>query len=192
MAPAIPLDLADRPGGTFVSDGNRKWADREFDFEFLAETLPSLLARLRATANRLTVLIGPLPRPVLARREGESWSIQENAGHLGDTDELFIRRLAEYREGAKELSPAEMSGRKTFAAGHNDREVYDLLDRFRRKREAYVASIEELPDEIFERTAFHPRLTKQMRLRDLLHFQAEHDTYHIRRIEELIERFAKR
>lgn len=43
-----------------------------------------------------------------------------------------------------------------------------------------------LDAEIFARSAFHPRLKKQMRLVDMIFFQAEHDDYHLARISELL------
>lgn len=167
----------------------KKWSDRKFDFDFPAGDYPRFIARLRATADHIAALVGSLPESVLIRRDGESWSIQENVGHLGDVDLLFIARLEEYKEGAVELTPAEMSGKKTFRAGHNECDINSVLMKFREQREAYVTSLDALSREIFKRSAYHPRLKKEMRLCDMLQFQAEHDDYHIRRIEQLIAVF---
>jgi len=38
------------------------------------------------------------------------------------------------------------------------------------------------PDELVERSAFHPRLKKPMRIIDLAFFVAEHDDYHLAKI----------
>ncbi len=167
------------------------WGNRKFDFDFAADEYPRFIERLRRTPDRLADLIDSLPRLTLTRRDGESWSIQENVGHVGDVDLLFIRRLEEYKSGVDLLTPAEMSGKKTFGARHNEKEAGKVLAYFRGQRELNVDSLDRLPGEMFERSARHPRLKKEMRLCDMLQFQAEHDDYHIERIEHLIARFGK-
>ena len=97
--------------------------------------------------------------------------------------------MVDYRDGVGTLRPAEMSGRATYAADHNRAEPGELLARFRRRREAYVARLETLAPEDFGRAAHHPRLARTMRLCDMLYFQAEHDDYHLSRIGELMERW---
>ena len=49
-----------------------------------------------------------------------------------------------------------------------------------------VARLDSLEAEVFGRIALHPRLNVQMRLVDMLFFQAEHDDYHLTRISELL------
>ena len=55
-----------------------------------------------------------------------------------------------------------------------------------------VDRLESLDAEIFARSALHPRLNVQMRLVDMLFFQAEHDDYHLARISELKKLLAKK
>lgn len=134
--------------------------------------------------------IGSLPAVVLQRRDGERWSIQENAGHLLDLESLVMERLDQYLAGVTELHAADMSNRKTYEADHNRVPVASILSDFREQRMKIVASLDDLDAEVFARSAFHPRLAVQMRLVDMVFFQAEHDDYHLTRISELVRLFA--
>lgn len=168
-----------------------KWTERRFDFTFPADLYPEMIERLRGTPARLEDRIGSLTAEVLRRRDGERWSIQENAGHLLDLESLVMERLDQYLAGATELHAADMSNRKTYEAGHNSVPVATILSDFRAQRMEVVARLEGLNVELFARSAFHPRLAVQMRLIDMVFFQAEHDDYHIARISELIRLFAR-
>lgn len=167
-----------------------KWTDRRFDFTFPAGLYPEMIERLRGTPARLEDRIGSLPAEVLPRRDGERWSIQENAGHLLDLESLVRERLEQYLAGATELHAADMSNRKTYEAGHNSVPVTSILSDFREQRMEIVARLDGLEAELFARSAFHPRLAVQMRLVDMIFFQAEHDDYHLARISELVRVFA--
>lgn len=167
-----------------------KWTDRTFQFSFPDGVYPEMIERLRGTPARLEEHIRVLPPAVLTRRDGERWSIQENAGHLLDLESLVMQRLDEYIAGAGELHAADMSNRKTYDASHNDVPVDSILNAFRRQRGELVKRLDSLESEIFSRSAFHPRLRVQMRLVDMIFFQAEHDDYHLARIHELGQLFA--
>jgi len=167
----------------------KKWVEREFAFDFPETVYPELIGRLRLTPSRLEELVSSLPGDVLVRPDGESWSIQENAGHLLDVDSLFIGRLDDYESGAKILRPADMTGRRTTEARYNEADLSEILTRFQEQREAFVAGLEKLEPEAFGKSAMHRRLKKPMRLCDMMYFQAEHDDHHLARIEELIKRF---
>jgi hypothetical protein len=52
-----------------------------------------------------------------------------------------------------------------------------------------VNKLEGLDPELFARSAVHPRLNVPMRLVDFVFFQAEHDDYHLSRINELLRFF---
>lgn len=168
-----------------------KWTERRFDFTFPAALYPEMIERLRGTPARLEDRIGHLTAEVLQRRDGERWSVQENAGHLLDLELLVMERLDQYLAGATELHAADMSNRKTYEAAHNSVPVATILSDFREQRMKIVARLEGLNGELFARSAFHPRLAVQMRLVDMVFFQAEHDDYHIARISELIRLFAR-
>lgn len=166
-----------------------KWTDRKFNFDFPVQIYPEMIERVRGTPARLEDRIARLPAEVLRRRDGERWSIQENAGHLLDLESLVQQRLDEYDAGAAELHAADMSNRKTYEANHNELAISSILSAFRNQRNGSVNRLETLDAESFARSAFHPRLKVQMRLIDMLFFQAEHDDFHLARISELIRLF---
>ena len=162
-----------------------KWTDRKFDFSFPVGLYPEMIERLRGTPARLEERIGSLSPDVLRRRDGERWSMQENAGHLLDLESLISQRLDEYLAGARELHAADMSNRKTYEANHNELAADTILNGFRAAREQLVSRLDGFEPEVFARTAHHPRLNVPMRLVDMIFFQAEHDDFHLTRISEL-------
>ena len=168
-----------------------KWTARKFDFHFPVALFPEMIERSRGTPARLEDLIASLPAEILTRRDGERWSIQENAGHLFDLETLFARRVDEYEAGAKTLHAADMSNRKTHEANHNQQPIELILSGFREQRLRLIDRLDGFEPAMFARTAIHPRLNVPMRLVDMILFQAEHDDYHLTRISELIKLFRK-
>lgn len=168
-----------------------KWTDRKFEFTFPVEVFPEMIERLRGTPARLEDRVQSLAPDILTKRDGDKWSIQENAGHLLDLESLVRQRLDEYLAGAKALHAADMSNRKTHDANHNQGSITAILSDFRAERTQLVSRLDNLAPEMFGSVAHHPRLDVPMRLVDMLFFQAEHDDYHLARISELIRLFAK-
>jgi uncharacterized damage-inducible protein DinB len=162
-----------------------KWTDRQFDFNFPVELYPEMIERVRGTPARLEDLLRTVPAELRTRQQDGRWSMQENAGHLLDLESLFSQRLDEYLAGSTELHAADMSNRKTYEANHNDVKLDVILNNFREQRRRITSRLDQLDPEIFGRIALHPRLKVQMRLVDMLYFQAEHDDYHLARITEL-------
>jgi DinB superfamily len=167
-----------------------KWGDRTFEFNFPVAVFPEMLERLRGTPARLEDRVKRVAPEFLARRDGERWSIQENAGHLADLETLVAGRLDEYLSGKPTLHAADMSNRKTHDADHNQNSMASILANFRHDREALLERLDSLPPETFAVVAQHPRLNKPMRLVDMIYFQSEHDDYHLARISELIRLFS--
>ena len=166
-----------------------KWGDRKFAFNFPVEVYPEMIERVRGTPARLEDRVKLVAPEMLVQRDGERWSIQENAGHLLDLESLVSRRLDEYLGGATSLHAADMSNRKTHEAAHNQVPMASILNGFRQQRTQLVSRLDELPPETFASVAHHPRLNVPMRLVDMMFFQAEHDDYHLARISELIRVF---
>ena len=162
-----------------------KWTDRRFNFDFPAGIYPEMIERIRGTPARLEELLSGLPSETLTAQVDGRWSMQENAGHLLDLESLVSQRVDEYLAGNEALHAADMSNRKTYAANHNDVPVDTILKAFRAARQEIVNRLESFDDEIFARSALHPRLNVPMRLVDMLFFQAEHDDYHLARISEI-------
>jgi len=162
-----------------------KWTDRRFNFDFPAGIYPEMIERIRGTPARVEDLLARLPAETLTAQVDGRWSMQENAGHLLDLEGLVSQRIDEYLAGNTALHAADMSNRKTYDASHNDVPIDSILKAFRTERHEMVNRLESLEDEIFARSALHPRLNVPMRLVDMLFFQAEHDDYHLARISEL-------
>lgn len=165
------------------------WTQRQFNFNFPVELFPEMIERLRGTPARLEDRLKALPSNVLTRRDGDRWSMQENAGHLLDLESLFIGRLDEYESGASVLHAADMTNRKTYEGNHNEQLLSTILGHFRAERGKIIARLDNLAPEMFACVALHPRLNKPMRLVDMLYFQAEHDDFHLTRISELWRAF---
>jgi hypothetical protein len=168
-----------------------KWTDRKFQFTFPVEVYPEMIERLRGTPARLEDRLKSLVPEILTKRDGERWSMQENAGHLLDLESLVRQRLDEYLSGAKTLLAADMSNRRTYEADHNQVAIQSILTEFRRQRTELVTRMDNLASSSFASVAHHPRLNAPMRLVDMIFFQAEHDDYHLARISELIRLFVR-
>ena len=161
------------------------WVDRRFDNDLPVDLHPNVRARLAGAPARVEDLTSGLSTEVLTQRVDGKWSIQENAGHLYDLEELFDRRIHEFITGVETMSPADVTNPGTEKARHNERPLTEVLTGLRAAREDVVAKLDKLPDDAFALVAVHPRLQKPMRLVDMLRFIAEHDDHHIARMREL-------
>ncbi len=168
-----------------------KWIERKFNFDFEEGLFPTIVGRLQGTPARLEDLVSSFPTDILTKKIGDSWTIQEQVGHLLDLEPLPIGRLEDFLQGAKRLRAADMSNQKTNEANHNDSDVDQLLADFRKVRTTFVKRLNELSPEDVGRTALHPRLNKPMRLVDMLYFTAEHDDHHIATIITLGQKLQK-
>ncbi|HVW87811.1 MAG TPA: DinB family protein [Bryobacteraceae bacterium] len=165
----------------------RIWFERKFDFSFV-ELLPNLLARLRGTPARLEETLRGRSREHLMRREEGKWSAQEHAGHLADLEPLWLARLEDYGAARQQLTPADLTNRKTHEANHNARPVEEILTEFRAAREKLLRRAEQMGASLHSQAIPHPRLGTPMRLVDHLYFVAEHDDHHLAAMWELLRR----
>jgi uncharacterized damage-inducible protein DinB len=165
------------------------WIERKFSYDHLTEAdFPSLVDRLRATPARIEDTVKDRPRELLTRRDGESWSIQEQIGHLLEVDALHDGRLDDYRAGASVLRPADMENKRTHAARYNDRKAEEVLAAFRGVRGRFVERLDAWEPGRRLAVALHPRLQQPMRVVDMLFFAVEHDEHHLARMTELARR----
>src|SRR3989442_7344426 len=88
-----------------------EWIKRQFSFELPLGLYPNVVERVRGTPARLEDLTRGLTSEVLTRRDGDKWSIQEQAGHLLDLESLGMRRLDDYEDGSQTLVAANMTNR---------------------------------------------------------------------------------
>jgi uncharacterized damage-inducible protein DinB len=161
------------------------WFERKFSFEFPADLFPNFRIRLRGTPARLEDLTRGLDVVQLTHRPDEKWSIQENAGHLLDLEDLWMSRVDDFLAGAEVLTAADLTNKRTNDARHNEKPLEDILREFRKTRLRWVEQLDKLLPHEFSRTSKHPRLEMTMRFVDLLYFVAEHDDHHLSRIWEL-------
>jgi len=162
------------------------WFERRFTFDLPVSAAPGLVERLRGTPIRLEQRLSGLTIPQLTARHGDHWSIQENAGHLGDLEPLWMSRAEDLALGRTTLHPADLENRQTHNARHNEASLAVLLSRFRDARKDLVHQLESADEADWERSAMHPRLQTPMRLLDLAFFVAEHDDHHLATITGLL------
>ena len=62
--------------------GRMQWFEREFRFPFPVDVSPGILERLRGLVPRVRSKIGDGSTLVWTTRFEDSWSAQENIGHL--------------------------------------------------------------------------------------------------------------
>ena len=166
-----------------------KWIERSFNFNFPVELYPQIIERLRGAPARVDEYFNSAPADILRRRDDGHWSIQENAAHLYDLDALTLDRIDQYLAGVPVLLPADVTNKATTAANYNELPADSISQSFRQRRSVIINKLESLDAELFARSAVHPRLNVPMRLVDFVFFQAEHDDYHLSRINELLKLF---
>lgn len=164
------------------------WFERKFEFAFSTDLFPNLCVRLRGTPPRLEEMLCDQPRDLLIARNGEKWTIQEQAGHLLDLEELWSTRVNDFVDGKPHLTAADLQNRKTHEANHNARVISEILAEFRTARTALADKLELLDHSVIEHTVVHPRLQQPMRLVDHLFFVAEHDDHHLAKIWSVLRR----
>lgn len=162
-----------------------QWFKRKFSFELPIEMFPNVVERLRGTPARIEELTRGLSRELLTRRDDDKWSIQEQAGHLLDLEELGMMRLDDFEAGRETLAAADLTNRKTHEANHNASTIEAILTAFRQERTAFVTRLDSYDETFVSRIALHPRLNQKIRVIDLAFFIAEHDDHHLARINEL-------
>src|ERR1700754_406344 len=108
-----------------------EWIMRQFSFELPLGMYPNLVERVRGTPARLEDLTRGLSHDILTKREGDKWSIQEQAGHLLDVGALEMRRLDQFEAGAEILEAADMANQETEDANHNANTIENILKAFR-------------------------------------------------------------
>jgi uncharacterized damage-inducible protein DinB len=155
------------------------WIERKFSIIDDSGLLPDILERLVGTTLRIEALIKNRTQEVLTFKQNGKWSIQEEIGHLGDLEPLWLKRVHELINKVTVLSAADMSNQKTHTANHNLRTSIELIEDFKSQRIVLIETIRKLSDEQIEHEALHPRLKSPMKIVDLAYFVAEHDDHHL-------------
>jgi hypothetical protein len=165
------------------------WFERVFKFDLPLELFPMTVERLRGTPARLEDKVSQTMPEIMKLRDGESWSIQEQIGHLVMTEELWAVRTEEFLKGAVRLYAADLKNKKTHKSNFNEMEFEYLLKEFWVARHRLVERLEILTIEDAAKSALHPRLNQPMRIIDHAYFIAEHDDHHLSKMTDLIHKF---
>lgn len=171
--------------GSAVMMTRVEWFKRQFSFELPIEMFANVVERVRGTPARLEELTRSMSREALTHREGDKWSIQEQAGHLLDLEELWLKRLDDFEAGRDALAAADLTNRKTHEANYNTNKIENVLAAFRKQRSEFVRRLDNYDEAQVKSTGLHPRLNKRIRVIDHIFFVAEHDDHHLARISEL-------
>ena len=165
-----------------------KWSERVFRFGHPPWMAADFAERLRGTPERIAPLLAGLDERALREKVDGAWSILQNAGHLGDVEELWLARVEDLRAGRATFAPADPEHFRKLAEAHQARSPAEVVRYVRERREPFLAELAR-PDEHLQRAqAHHARLGVPMRLVDLAQFSAEHDDHHLLRIRELRRR----
>ncbi|MEP6730873.1 MAG: DinB family protein [bacterium] len=162
----------------------QRWTTRTFPNGLSVELAPNVHARLSGAVPRVMMAAQLASAATSMRVEG--WTVAEHIGHLGDLEQLALRRLDDYDANAATLSAADMSNRETHEAGHNGRSLEELASRFTERRSRLLDRLGAYSAADWGRSAMHPRLQQPMRLIDLMVFVAEHDDHHLAEIAWLL------
>ena len=162
------------------------WFERKFALDEPLFAFPLIVERLRGTPARLEERLSLVPPSQLVKRNGDQWSIQEQAGHLLDLEPLWLGRVSDVFDGWDVMRPADLTNRKTQEAGHNEADLHSILKDFRNQRGLLLARLEGMEANDVQRGSLHPRLEKPMRILDLAYFTAEHDDHHLAVITQLM------
>ena len=89
------------------------WLTKKFNFDSPTSDYNKFMDFLRETPKKVESLVNGLPAEVLTRRDGDSWSIQENVGHFLTVESLFLGRMEDYQKNAEVLRPARFEDNPT-------------------------------------------------------------------------------
>jgi len=162
------------------------WTERKFEFNFPPGLFPVIVERLRGTLPQIEAMIKDKPDEKLTLKTGGAWSVKEQIGHLYDLEELWYGRIEDFLSGEQTLRTADMTNSKTHAAGHNKKEIKELLKQFSAARDKLIEKVQDMDEATLSLTSLHPRLQQPMRLMDALFFVAEHDDHHLAKMRELL------
>jgi uncharacterized damage-inducible protein DinB len=162
------------------------WTERKFEFNFPVGLFPVIVERLRGTLSQLEAMIKNNLDEKLSAKANGKWSVKEVVGHLSDLEELWNGRIDDFLNHKETLRAADMSNAKTNAAGHNSKNIDELIKQFIIARNRLIRRVENFDEVSASLTALHPRLQKQMRLIDSLFFVAEHDDHELAKIRQLL------
>jgi len=163
------------------------WFQRSFNFDFPVTIFPVIFSRLEGTLFRLNAILLNADDEWCSYNEN-GWSVKEHVGHLSDLEDLWWKRINDFRENKTILTAADLNNTKTKEAGHNQKTLDQLMQSFVVERQKILETIYQFDSGMLSRISVHPRLNKPMRLIDSLFFVAEHHDHHIAAISNLLRK----
>lgn len=155
------------------------WINRSFKAIDDNGLLPGIIERLEGTPSRIRNKVKDADEAFLDKSINSKWSIKQEIGHLADLEPLWFLRLEQLIKGVPEMSPADMTNRKTTEADHNEKSAEELIKAFEVERNKLVSKLRGLHEVDLLKSSIHPRLKINMRIVDLAYFVAEHDDHHL-------------
>jgi uncharacterized damage-inducible protein DinB len=162
------------------------WFERKFDLNFPVGLFPVIIERLEGTLPGMAAMIKNKSEELLTRKPNGEWSAKEQVGHLYDLEELWYGRIDDFLSGKEMLRTADLRNTKTHEAGHNEKEMEELVELFSSARNKLIDKVKDADESVASLIALHPRLQTPMRLIDHLFFIAEHDDHHLAKIRKLL------
>jgi hypothetical protein len=163
------------------------WFERRFTFGLPGGMLPFYIERLEGSLARIEKKVAGISDEILSIKLDGKWSVKQNIGHLGEVDEIALKRIDEMKQGAPVMSPAVFEPRQDY----NARSISEVIGYFRKNRLANLSKYAGLSETDLGKTSLHPRLKVPMTPVDLAWFDAEHDDHHLVRITEILNKLAK-
>ena len=163
------------------------WFERKFNFDFPVGLFPVIFSRLEGSIFRMYSLLSNADEEICSTVTS-GWSVKQHVGHLFDLEELWWKRLEDFRQNKSMLTAADLNNTKTKEADHNAQTLEYLLEIFTVERQKILEAVYTFDEEMLSRTSIHPRLQQPMRLIDSLFFVAEHDDHHIAAMSNLLRR----
>lgn len=163
------------------------WFERTFNFDFPVTVFPVVFSRLEGTLFRLQCILMNADEEACSRNT-DGWSVKEHLGHLSDLEELWWKRLQDFLDRKEMLTAADLANTKTAEAGHNEKTLERLMQRFIAERQRILETVYDFDRGTLGLLSVHPRLNQPMRLLDSLYFVAEHDDHHVAKISGLLRK----
>ncbi|MFZ6027159.1 MAG: DinB family protein [Chloroflexota bacterium] len=142
-----------------------------------------LINALRATPDTLTALLTGVSQEEARSAKGgdEGWSVAEVLCHLRDTEEFSIQRVTLMRDQENpDLIPFDQE-QLAVTRNYTAEDMHAALFAFIRSRQQYVAILEALPTESWERPGNHLEAGQITIFSYVLHIAA-HDAVHCAQI----------
>src|SRR5436853_4283013 len=132
------------------------WIQRSFNFDFPVGLFPVIFSRLEGSIFRLHGILQAADDDQCSYNS-QGWSVKEHMGHLYDLEELWWKRLNDFRQNKVLLTAADMTNTRTKEADHNEKSLEYLLRQFTIERQKILETIYEFDHEILSLTSQHPR-----------------------------------